>query len=198
MTDASPVDRRTVIRGAGALCLGAAGACLLSACGSTSTSTGRDTASDGGVAAGSTTAGTTTDPTQGSTTTSTSTGSLSTSGRGTATTGTPTATTSPAKATTTAVPAGTAVKLAGIPVGGGVVLEAQKIVVTQPAAGTYKAFSAVCPHLGYLVGAVQGTINCLHHGSQFDIATGGKVAGPTPIGLEGRSAVVSGDSVYVS
>ena len=34
------------------------------------------------------------------------------------------------------------VKTSDVPVGGGVVLADQKVVVTQPTAGTYKAFSA--------------------------------------------------------
>src|SRR2546428_3559155 len=33
-----------------------------------------------------------------------------------------------------------------IPSGGGTVFEGDKVVVTQPTAGQYEAFSAVCPH----------------------------------------------------
>ena len=60
-----------------------------------------------------------------------------------------------------------------VPVGGGVVLADEKIVVTQPTAGTYKAFSATCTHQNCTVGSVaDGTINCPCHGSRFSIEDG--------------------------
>src|SRR5262249_29791899 len=40
---------------------------------------------------------------------------------------------------------------AEIPVGGGKILTAQKIVITQPQAGSFDAFTAVCTHLGCIV-----------------------------------------------
>ena len=43
---------------------------------------------------------------------------------------------------------------ATVPVGGGVILTKDEVVVTQPEAGTFKAFSAVCTHQGCLVGLV--------------------------------------------
>lgn len=44
-------------------------------------------------------------------------------------------------------------KTADVPVGGGTLLAKWKIVITQPTAGVYKAFSAACPHKGCSVGS---------------------------------------------
>jgi Rieske Fe-S protein len=74
-----------------------------------------------------------------------------------------------------------------IPVGGGAVYTAAKVVVTQPASGQYKAFSAVCTHVGCLVNKVtSGTIDCPCHGSEFKITNGAVVAGPAPSPLPAR------------
>jgi Rieske Fe-S protein len=60
-----------------------------------------------------------------------------------------------------------------VPVGGGTILTGPKIVVTQPTKGHFKAFTAVCTHLGCTVGSVEdGFIICPCHGSQYAIATG--------------------------
>ena len=74
---------------------------------------------------------------------------------------------------------------AGVPVGGGTVYPQQRVVVTQPAAGTFHAFSAVCTHQGCTVKEVVGdTINCPCHGSKFDVNDGSVVHGPAqqPLG----------------
>ncbi|GHB64307.1 hypothetical protein GCM10010347_37910 [Streptomyces cirratus] len=66
-----------------------------------------------------------------------------------------------------------------VPVGGGTILKAEKLVVTQPTAGSFRCFSAVCTHQGCLVGTVaDGTIDCLCHGSKFKIADGAVAHGP--------------------
>lgn len=66
-----------------------------------------------------------------------------------------------------------------VPVGGGMVLAAQKIVLTQPTAGTFKAFTAICTHQGCVVGTVQnGLIVCPCHGSAFHAADGSVANGP--------------------
>jgi Rieske Fe-S protein len=77
------------------------------------------------------------------------------------------------------------VSAAHVPVGGGVVLRTQNIVVTQPSKGTFEGFSATCTHMGcQLADVAAGTINCPCHGSQFSITNGSNVTGPmgTPAG----------------
>jgi nitrite reductase/ring-hydroxylating ferredoxin subunit len=67
-----------------------------------------------------------------------------------------------------------------VPVGGGVILADQNVVVTQPQKGTFAGFSATCTHEGCLLATVaSGTINCCCHGSQFNITDGANVAGPS-------------------
>ena len=74
----------------------------------------------------------------------------------------------------------TLVATANVPVGGGVVLPAQNVVVTQPKKGTFEGFSATCTHQGCtLANVAAGTINCGCHGSQFSITDGSNVAGPS-------------------
>jgi len=71
------------------------------------------------------------------------------------------------------------VKASDVPVGGGVILG--QAVVTQPVAGTFKAFSPVCTHQGCTVAQIQNQqILCPCHGSAFSIATGAVEGGPAP------------------
>ncbi|GAA1291161.1 hypothetical protein GCM10009609_69290 [Pseudonocardia aurantiaca] len=70
---------------------------------------------------------------------------------------------------------------AAVPVGGGTIVAAHGVVVTQPSAGVFVAFSATCTHLGCTVRAVAGgTINCFCHGSRFRITDGSVAGGPAP------------------
>jgi Rieske Fe-S protein len=83
-----------------------------------------------------------------------------------------------------------------IPVGGGKVFTAQKVVVTQPDSGEFKAFSAVCTHMGCIVNQVaNGTIDCPCHGSQFSIKDGAVVGGPAPSPLPAESIKVTGNDI---
>jgi Rieske Fe-S protein len=87
-------------------------------------------------------------------------------------------------------------KTADIPVGGGKILGSQKIVITQPQAGSFDAFTAVCTHAGCIVGTVAGgTINCLCHGSKFSIANGSVISGPATSPLAPVSIKVQGTSI---
>lgn len=86
-----------------------------------------------------------------------------------------------------------------VPVGGGKIYAAAKVVVTQPARGQYKAFSAVCTHVGCIMSEVaNGTIDCPCHGGQFKITNGAVVAGPPPSPLPARPVkVVNGQVVLL-
>jgi Rieske Fe-S protein len=71
--------------------------------------------------------------------------------------------------------------VADIPVGGGTYVAAAQVVVTQPAKGQFKAFSAFCTHVGCPCTHVEnGTINCPCHGSRFSITDGAPVPGSGP------------------
>ncbi|WP_182376416.1 Rieske (2Fe-2S) protein [Nocardioides sp. WS12] len=68
---------------------------------------------------------------------------------------------------------------AEVPVGGGIILTDEKIVITQPTEGDFLAFTAVCTHQGLLVTSVEdGTIHCANHGSSYDAANGDATGGP--------------------
>jgi nitrite reductase/ring-hydroxylating ferredoxin subunit len=91
------------------------------------------------------------------------------------------------------------VKTADVPVGGGVILTEQKIVVTQPTEGEFKAFTAVCTHQGFLVTSVaDGVIMCNHHGSQYSAETGEVEGGPAPAALAEVAVRVEGDEVVAA
>ncbi|NJC70781.1 Rieske (2Fe-2S) protein [Planosporangium thailandense] len=83
-----------------------------------------------------------------------------------------------------------------VPVGGGQVLDNHEIVVTQPTAGNFKCFRAVCTHQGCLVNRVaDGRIDCPCHGSQFSIANGSVLRGPATRPLEPRAITIQNDQV---
>ena len=103
-----------------------------------------------------------------------------------------------ASASAPASSAGALTATSKIPVGSGTIFDAKKVVVTQPASGEFKAFSAVCTHMGCTVSQVSnGTIDCPCHGSQYSIKTGAVVAGPAPSPLPAVQIKVSGDSIFL-
>jgi Rieske Fe-S protein len=94
---------------------------------------------------------------------------------------------------------GTTVATSDVPVEGGVILADDMVVVTQPAEGEFKAFSAVCTHQGCPVQQVNdGQIQCNCHGSAFSIEDGSVVNGPASRPLESKSVTVDGETVRVS
>ena len=95
-----------------------------------------------------------------------------------------------------AAPGTTLGSLADVPVGGGAVFAEHRVVVTQPAPGTFHAFSATCTHQGCTVGQVaDGTIDCPCHGSRFDVTDGSVVRGPADRPLRRVDIVVDGGSI---
>lgn len=104
-----------------------------------------------------------------------------------------------ANSDTTATAASTSVKTADVPVGGGAVLKEAKIVVTQPTAGEFKAFSAVCTHQQCTVSKVaDGTIDCPCHGSEYSAVDGSVVKGPAEKPLTPKTVTVAGGTVTVT
>ncbi len=86
-----------------------------------------------------------------------------------------------------------------IQVGGGTVFQKEKIVVTQPTEGDFKAFSAVCTHQGCTVGSVNGdTIQCNCHGSQYNSADGKVKKGPASKPLAPKKVTVEGNEIVVT
>ncbi len=91
------------------------------------------------------------------------------------------------------------IAVADVPVGGGVVIAAEKIVVTQPAAGDVKAFASTCTHQGCQVAEVaDGEIKCPCHGSRYSIEDGSVVGGPAPEPLPAVGVAVEGDQVVLT
>lgn len=103
-----------------------------------------------------------------------------------------------AEATSGAVAAGL-IDAADVPVGGGVVLAAQNVVITQPFEGEFKAFSATCTHQGCAVNEVaDGEISCPCHGSTFAVEDGAPTGGPAASPLEEREITMDGTSITLA
>lgn len=83
-----------------------------------------------------------------------------------------------------------------VPVDGGLLLREERIVLTQPADGEFKAFTAVCTHQQCVVNQpADGTISCGCHGSSFDAATGEVTGGPAPSPLAEIAITVEGEEI---
>jgi nitrite reductase/ring-hydroxylating ferredoxin subunit len=88
---------------------------------------------------------------------------------------------------------------ADIEVGGGTIFADEEVVVTQPTAGDFKCFSAVCTHQGCLVSSVEdGAIICSCHNSHFSIEDGQPESGPAGSPLESVDITVTGDQISLA
>jgi Rieske Fe-S protein len=86
---------------------------------------------------------------------------------------------------------------ADVPTGGGIIKG--DYVITQPAKGTFKAFSKVCTHQGCPVTEIDGgTINCKCHNSSFSIEDGSVQGGPAKKPLTETKVKVDGDNIVAA
>ncbi|MGW1342223.1 Rieske (2Fe-2S) protein [Kribbella sp. NPDC002412] len=162
-------DRRSVLRCAAMVALAGAGAPILAACG------GGDDAGSAGTT-GTSSAPTTSAPSSAPSSTAPSSSAPATTAGGTVL--------GPAS---------------DVPVGGGKVFTEAKVVVTQPSAGQYKGFSAVCTHQGNPIGSVEGgEIVCPFHNSHFSITDGSPVSGPAQSPLPAVNVAVQGSNIVQS
>jgi Rieske Fe-S protein len=84
--------------------------------------------------------------------------------------------------------------VADVPEGGGVIKG--DLVITQPTAGQFKAFSKVCTHAGCDVNKIDaGVISCPCHNSKFSIETGEPTGGPATKPLAETQVKVDGDNI---
>jgi len=85
---------------------------------------------------------------------------------------------------------------AQVAVGSGYINKTSEIVVTQPTAGEYKAFTAICTHQGCTVGSVSNNvIQCPCHGSEYSAKDGSVIQGPATQALAAKTIKVSGGNI---
>jgi Rieske Fe-S protein len=160
------IDRRTVLSGAAALATGA----TLAACGSETTSAVSSVAASSAAA----------------TTKATAIGSMPPAS----------AADSSGSASNGAAAENALGQTADIAVGGGMIYAAANVVVTQPTADTFKAFSASCTHQGCTVGSIEGdAIICPCHNSKFSITDGSVLQGPATAPLPEQKVTVTGGAI---
>ncbi|MFC6083371.1 Rieske (2Fe-2S) protein [Sphaerisporangium aureirubrum] len=120
-------------------------------------------------------------------------------GNGAATEPAPTGEASPSGGSGAGDSVGGLASTADIPKGGGKIFKAEKIVITQPSDGEFKAFSSICPHMQCPVGSVSGgSIVCHCHNSKFSIADGSVQEGPSKEGLAEKPIKVDGGNIALA
>lgn len=87
-------------------------------------------------------------------------------------------------------------KTSDIPVNGGKIFPDQNVIVTQPTAGQFKAFSATCTHKGCALASIEkDVIVCKCHGARFAVADGSVQKGPATSPLRPMNIRVDGGAI---
>jgi nitrite reductase/ring-hydroxylating ferredoxin subunit len=92
-------------------------------------------------------------------------------------------------------------KTTDIPIGSGKKFDVEgvQILVTQPRAGEFRGFSAVCTHAGFVMtNMANSEIKCDNHGAVYSADDGSVLSGPAPRALGKVTVTVEGDDVLVS
>lgn len=79
-------------------------------------------------------------------------------------------------------------------------VEDRPVVLTYTQGAGVRAFSAICTHLGCVVGWQENGqyIQCPCHDGRFNAQTGAVISGPPPAPLPPVDVVVDGDDIYVA
>lgn len=81
-----------------------------------------------------------------------------------------------------------------VPVGGAVF--AGDVIIAQPTAGHFVAYSRACPHQGNTIDQIDGnTVTCTAHGSTFNTVDGSVLSGVARDPLTKGEATVDGGTV---
>jgi nitrite reductase/ring-hydroxylating ferredoxin subunit len=92
-------------------------------------------------------------------------------------------------------------KTSDIPIGSGKKFDVEgvQILVTQPRAGEFRGFSAICTHAGFVMtNMANSEIKCDNHGALYSADDGSVISGPAPRALGKVTVTVEGDDVLVS
>ena len=92
-------------------------------------------------------------------------------------------------------------KTSDIPIGSGKKFDVEgvQILITQPRAGEFRGFSAICTHAGFVITNVANSeIKCDNHGALYSAEDGSVLSGPAPRALGKVTVTVEGDDVLVS
>ena len=92
-------------------------------------------------------------------------------------------------------------KTSDIPIGSGKKFDVEgvPILITQPRAGEFRGFSAVCTHAGFVMtNMANSEIKCDNHGAVYSADDGSVLSGPAPRALGKVTVTVEGDDVLVS
>jgi nitrite reductase/ring-hydroxylating ferredoxin subunit len=92
-------------------------------------------------------------------------------------------------------------KTTDIPVGSGKKFDVEgvPILITQPRAGEFRGFSAVCTHAGFVMtNMANSEIKCDNHGAVYSADDGSVLSGPAPRALGKVTVTVEGDELLVS